>query len=195
MPTFNDLTYFDIIILAIFLAFSLRGLWIGSIRQLTVLLALVGGYYLAGQYAHAILPLTERFVANPQLTFMVSYVLIFLGAVLVFSLMGRLLHGFMRVTLLGWLDHLVGLAIGGIKAAVVASLLYMLLASTLSTTNDLLRKSRTSPYLRQGANILRSWIDDPRLRNAFAQKEPAILSELLSGHQQTQRQEPRKTAP
>jgi hypothetical protein len=69
----------------------------------------------------------------------------------------------------------------------------MLLASTLSTPMTSAQIPH-HPY-SQGANILRSWIDDPRLRNAFAQKEPAILSELLSGHQQTQRQEPRKTAP
>jgi hypothetical protein len=49
----------------------------------------------------------------------------------------------------------------------------------LSTTNDLLPKSISSPYLKQGATILRSLIDDPRLQEYFLHKEPAILSDLL----------------
>jgi len=68
-----------------------------------------------------------------------------------------------------------------LKALVVASLLYMVLSSTLSTTNDLLRKSYTAPSLHQGANILRSWIHDPRLQKYFVHKEPAIRAERTSG--------------
>jgi membrane protein required for colicin V production len=179
MPTFAELTYFDLVVACIFLFFLVRGLWIGCVRQLAAFFALVGGYYLAGQYADAILPLTERFVDNPKLTFLVSFGLIFIVAAIVFTLIGKVLHRFLQITLLGWLDRLSGLGVGAVKAAVVASLLYMFLASSLSATNELLRTSCSTPYLRQGSELLRSFIDDPRLRKYFAQKEPAILSELL----------------
>lgn len=181
MPTLNDLTYFDFLVAFLFLFFFLRGGWIGFIRQLAAFFALVGGYYLAGQYADRILPWTEKFVDNPKVTFLVSFAILFLAAALVFTLIGKVLHRFLQITLLGWLDRLSGLALGGVKAAVVASLLYMLLASSLSTTNDILRKSYSSPYLKQGSELLRSFIDDPRLRKYFVQKEPAIFNELLPG--------------
>ncbi len=181
MPTLNDLTYFDFLVAFLFLIFFLRGAWIGFVRQLAAFFALVGGYYLAGQYADRILPWTEKFVDNPKVTFLVSFAILFLAAALVFTLIGKVLHRFLQITLLGWLDRLSGLALGGVKAAVVASLLYMLLASSLSTTNDLLRKSYSSPYLKQGSELLRSFIDDPRLRTYFVQKEPAIFNELLPG--------------
>ncbi len=179
MPTFSDLTYFDLIIAFIFLFFLLRGLWIGFMRQLAAFFALVGSYYLAGQYAARILPFTERFIDNPKLTFLVSFAIVFLISALVFTLIGKLLHRIMQVTLLGWLDRISGVFLGGVKAAVVASLLYMFLASSLSATNELLRKSYFSPYLKQGAEVLQSLIDDPQLRTYFLQKEPAILSDLL----------------
>lgn len=181
MPVLNDLTYFDFVVAFLFLFFFVRGAWIGFVRQLAAFFALVGGYYLAGQYADRILPWTERFVDNPKVTFLVSFAILFLAAALVFTLIGKVLHRFLQITLLGWLDRLSGLALGGLKAAVVASLLYMFLASSLSTTNDLLRKSYSSPYLKQGSELLRSFIDDPRLRKYFVQKEPAILNELLPG--------------
>ena len=85
----------------------------------------------------------------------------------------------MVITLLGWFDRLLGLVLGGVKALVVCSLVYMALASTLSTTNDLLRRSWSSPWLKEGATVLQALIDDPRVRQYFQQKEPAILNQLL----------------
>jgi len=194
MPTFAELTYFDLVVACISLFFLVRGLWIGCVRQLAAFFALVGGYYLAGQYADAILPWTERFVDNPKLTFLVSFGLIIIVAAIVFTLIGKVLHRFLQITLLGWLDRLSGLGVGAVKAAVVASLLYMFLASSLSATNELLRTSCSTPYLRQGSELLRSFIDDPRLRKYFAQKEPAILSELLPGQGSEKQPEARKPA-
>jgi len=194
MPTFAELTYFDLVVACISLFFLVRGLWIGCVRQLAAFFALVGGYYLAGQYADAILPWTERFVDNPKLTFLVSFGLIIIVAAIVFTLIGKVLHRFLQITLLGWLDRLSGLGVGAVKAAVVASLLYMFLASSLSATNELLRTSCSTPYLRQGSELLRSFIDDPRLRKYFAQKEPAILSELLPGQGGEKQPEARKPA-
>lgn len=179
MPIYSDMTYFDLVIAFLFLFFLVRGLWIGFMRQLAAFFALVGSYFVAARYADDIMPFAERFIENPKLTFLVCFAGIFLVAALVFTLIGKVLQGVMRITLLGWFDRLLGLALGAVKAGAVASLLYMVLASTLSTTNDLLPKSITSPYLKQGAAILRSLIDDPRLQEYFLHKEPAILSDLL----------------
>nr|WP_321465579.1 CvpA family protein [uncultured Desulfobulbus sp.] len=184
MPTFNDLTSFDYCIVSIFFVFFIRGMWIGCMRQLGAVLALVGGYYLAGHYASTILPYTKQFIASPKVTFLVSYTLIFFVAALVFTAIGRIMHRFMRITLLGWLDRLGGVCIGGLKAMIVASLIYMVLASTLSTTNDLLRKSYTTPLLKEGADILRALIQDTELQQYFVQKEPAIRRELHRANQQ-----------
>ena len=111
--------------------------------------------------------------------FVITFAAIFLVSALAFTLIGKVLHRVMQITLLGWFDRLLGLALGGVKAMVIASLLYMFLASSLSTTNDLLRRSWSSPYLKVGAAMLQALIDDPRLRQYFQQKEPAIMNELL----------------
>lgn len=194
MPTFNDLTYFDLVVACMLFFFLVRGLWIGCVRQLAAFLALIGGYVLAGQYAHAILPLTERVVDAPKLTFLVSFGVIFLVVAIVFTLIGKVLHRVLQITLLGWLDRLAGLVIGGAKAAVMASLLYMYLASSLSATNELLRTSFTTPYLQQGAEVLRSLINDPRLRKYLVQKQPAIATELLPGRSHEDKPEQRQAA-
>lgn len=163
----------------IFGLFLARGVWIGCIRQLAAFFALVGSYYLAARYAVQFAPLAGQFVANPRLTFFISFAVIFLVAALMFTLIGKLLRGVMVISLLGWFDRLLGLLLGGLKALVVASLVYMVLASTLSTTNDLLRRSWSSPWLKEGSVVLQALINDPRVRQYFQQKEPAILNQLL----------------
>jgi membrane protein required for colicin V production len=172
MPTFNELTSFDLAVACIFALFLARGAWIGLVRQLAAFLALVGSYLLAARYAVQFSPLAGQFVANPRLTFFISFAVIFLVA-------AKLRRGVMVLTLLGWFDRLLGLVLGGVKALVVCSLVYMALASTLSTTNDLLRRSWSSPWLKEGATVLQALIDDPRVRQYFQQKEPAILNQLL----------------
>ena len=179
LPTLNDLTGFDFVVVGLFATLFLRGAWIGFVRQLAALGALVGSYFLAGHYAPRILPWAEGLGANPKVTFFVSFAILFLAAALTFTLLGKLLRSVLQIIMLGWLDRLAGMALGGVKAAVVASLLYMFAASSLSASNDLLRRSFSAPYLKQGAELLRSLIDDPRLRTAFVQKEPAIGNDLL----------------
>ena len=179
MPTLTELTSFDLAVACIFALFLARGAWIGLVRQLAAFLALVGSYLLAARYAVQFSPLAGQFVANPRLTFFISFAVIFLVAALLFTLVGKLLRGVMVITLLGWFDRLLGLVLGGVKALVVCSLVYMALASTLSTTNDLLRRSWSAPWLKEGATVLQALIDDPRVRQYFQQKEPAIRNQLL----------------
>lgn len=178
MPVLNELTFFDIAVALLVLAFLLRGAWIGFMRQLAAFFALVGSYGVAAQYASRFIPLTEKFVSSPKLTFLVSFAVLFILSALVFSLLGKILHRVMQISMLGWFDRLLGVALGGVKAFVVASLLFMVLASSVSATNELLRKSKTAPCLKEGAAMLQSLIHDPRLRSFFFQKEPAILNHV-----------------
>ena len=174
MISLGDLTSFDVIVALIFLVFIIRGVWIGFMRQLTTFLALVGSYWLAGRYSGQLMPYVEQFIENPKIVFLVSFALLFLVSALVFILSGKVLRRVMEITLLGWFDRFLGLLLGIVKGVVVAVLLFMLLASSLSASNDLFRKSLSSPYLEQGADIVRQVIQDPQIRELFVPREPAI---------------------
>ncbi len=175
-----DLTSFDIIIALIFLVFLIRGVWIGFMRQLAAFLALVGSYWLAGQYSGQLFPFVRQFIEDPKLVFLASFGLLFIISAIVFILAGKVLRRVMEITLMGWFDRFLGLLLGGVKAAVVSVLLFMILASTLSASNDLIRKSVSSPYLMLGAEKIRAIIGDPKIRELFVAKEPAITESVMS---------------
>lgn len=173
------ITWLDLAVAVIFLSFILRGAWTGFIRQLAALLALAGSYVVAARYTAELIPYTTRLVDNPKLVFLISFICLFFASALAFSLLGKIMHRLMQITLLGWFNRLLGMTLGALKAALLASLLYMLLASTLSATNTVLRTSLSAPYLRQGAQVLHAIINDPKLRAYFTENTPAIPLELM----------------
>jgi len=177
MISIGDLTSFDSIIALLFLIFIARGIWIGFMRQLAAFLALVGSYWLAGRYSGELMPYVKQFVENPKLVFLASFALLFLVSALLFILAGKVLHRVMEITLLGWFDRFLGLLLGCVKAGVLSVLLYMFLSSMLSSSNTLLSKSLSAPYLKQGADVVRRIIQDRQLREEFVPKEPAIKAE------------------
>lgn len=189
------ITWLDLIVAVIFLYLILRGAWTGFMRQLAALLALAGSYVIAAQYTAALIPYTKRFVDNPKLVFLISFICLFFAAALLFSLLGRVMHRLMQITLLGWFNLLLGISLGALKAALLASLLYMVLASTLSATNTVLSQSLTAPYLRQGAQLLQALINDPKLRAYFTENTPAIPLELMEEKNQPQEKEPAQKSP
>lgn len=181
MISFGDLTSFDVIVALIFLVFIIRGVWIGFMRQFTTFLALVGSYWLAGRYSGQLMPYVQQVVENPKVVFLASFALLFLVSALIFILAGKVLRRVMEITLLGWFDRFLGLLLGGVKGALVAVLLFMILASSLSASNDLIKKSLSSPYLSQGAEMVRKIIHDPEIRKQFVIREPAIKAGALPG--------------
>lgn len=177
----NDaVTWLDLVVFILLAFFVVRGAWVGLIRQLAAFFALVGSYVIAARYVGLLLPWTRNFVDRPALVFLVSFVLLFLAAAILFSLAGKILHRLVQVVLLGWFDRLLGLLLGIVKAGILASLLYMALASTLSASNTLLSRSCTAPFLREGAELLKTLIQDQKIRDYFRENTPAIPPELMN---------------
>ncbi|MDH3348036.1 MAG: CvpA family protein [Desulfobulbaceae bacterium] len=170
----RDLTIFDIIIIAIFLFFLIRGAWIGIIRQLAAFFALVGGYLLAAQYSDQLVPYLKPYIANPKVAFFASFGLFFLGVALTVILIGSVLHKLVKVSVLSWFNRFLGFMLGGAKAYIVGSIIFMVLGASLSSTNTLLKRSQCSSFLTQGAKLVQDVINDKELRELFTRKEPAI---------------------
>ncbi|MCW5198874.1 CvpA family protein [Desulfobulbus sp. F4] len=171
----NDITNFDYVIAAILALFLLRGLCIGFVRQLAGTAALVGSYWLAGEYAGQLIPpYMQQFIQRPGAVFLISFGGIFLVAALCFMLIGSLLRNVLEVSLLGWADRIVGGLLGTARAVLVTVLIYMLTAALLPSAQSFFQGSLTVPYLNQGAEIIRQVIRDASMRNDLTPKVPKL---------------------
>ncbi|MDH5297617.1 MAG: CvpA family protein [Desulfobulbaceae bacterium] len=171
---------FDAIILIIFILFLARGIWAGLVGQLAFLAALILGFAAAGAFygrlGHLLLPV----VHNPQASFLITYVLLFLVTYLFIILLGKGLKLVMNVTLLGWFDRAMGGLFGMGKALFLSTLLFIILSGFNAGPRPFFSNAKSTPYLSTCSGYLLTLVKDNDLRQRFLPKQAAIAT-LLPG--------------
>ncbi|MBA3004506.1 MAG: CvpA family protein [Desulfurivibrio sp.] len=171
----STMTAIDFGVIAIILFFLVRGIWIGFIRQMASLAALILGYIFAGRYYEQISPRLSSFIPSPQISFLVTYALLFLAVFFGVLALGYVLKKVMSLSLLGWFDRFMGGIFGLVKAGVVVTVLFLAMSGLLADTNPLMTDSLASPYLFKSSGMLLSSVPDQNLQRYLLPREPAIV--------------------
>ena len=174
MDWLSQATAFDIVVSLIFLAFLVRGIWIGFIRQISSLIAMLGAFILAGYFDEDFYRLIMPYLDNSHTTFLIAYFLVFLLFFYLIKLIGLGLKKVMDISLMGWFDRAMGGLFGLIKGIFFTSLLFMMVGSYMSGSNKYLKKSLSYPVLSKSSQAVLALIQDKQLRSYFIPKEPAI---------------------
>lgn len=170
----------DALVFTIICLFVLRGLWVGFIRQMASMLALVLGFVVAGQYYGRSASLVTPFVSNHQLGFLVAYGLLFAIVFLGTIFIGLGFRKVVQVTMLGWFDRVMGGIMGAFKGLFLACIVFMSLAIFINGDNPLFTKSRLYPLLERSTMILLMTVRDHKLRGHLLPRKPAISKMLDS---------------
>jgi membrane protein required for colicin V production len=178
MDWLPGITGFDVLALLVFLAFLVRGVWIGFIRQISTLIAMIGGFALAGYFDNEFYRFILPYIENSHTAFLITYILLFVAFFYLIKLVGFGLKKVMDVSLTAWFDRTVGGLFGVVKGIFFVSLLFVLIGSFLSGSNNYLKKSASYPLLSYSSRAILTFIKDHDLRSYFIPKEPAI--KLLS---------------
>ncbi len=174
MEWLAETSAFDVLVLVIFLAFLARGIWIGFIRQISSLLAMVGGFLLAGYFDNEFYRFILPYFNDSHTAFLITYILLFIAFFFLIKLVGLGLTKVMDITLSTWFDRAVGGLFGILKGIFITSLIFVVITSYLSGSNKYLNKSITYPFLKQSSKVILAFIRDHDLRSYFIPKEPAI---------------------
>ena len=121
-----SLTVLDIALLSVLIYSCLRGLFLGLISELGLLLALIVGTILAGRFAVDVGAPLAGFGANITARTVAGYIVVIGSVWLITRVATRVLRGSARLLLLGWADRLAGAAFGllrGVLVVVVVSFL------------------------------------------------------------------------
>jgi membrane protein required for colicin V production len=174
------MTSFDAIILVLFFLFLVRGAWVGFIGQLAFLAAIVLGFAAAVALYDRVAALIAPWIEQPQLGFLVTFLLLFLPVYLLITLIGKGLRKVMTITRLTWLDRMLGGLFGLGKGIFVISLLFLTLAGFLPSSRPLLRDSFCYPFLAVTSGYILIFVHDANLRERLLPKGPAISGSLTS---------------
>lgn len=120
------MNWFDVLVLVAIGLSALNGLSKGIIRQGLALAGLIGGVILAGQ-RYQVLADRLPLITDSGMARVVSFVLIFLTAVVAATLLGQILRRAARLAMLGWADGLMGLVFGAVEAALFIQIILLLL--------------------------------------------------------------------
>jgi len=192
------MNYMDIAVIVIIALFTIRGAWIGFIRQLAFIAALILAFLVAGAFSRQLAGFLKPLDASPQLNFLLIYAALLLAVYLLVTLVGMALTKMMKVTMLGGFDRVLGGVFGLAKGIFLATLLFMAVAGIMSESAEYLRRSFCYPYLTNSAKVLSWFISDQDLRNRLRPKEAAISNLLDQAATlipaKTKKEEPAKVA-
>jgi membrane protein required for colicin V production len=124
------MNYIDIILLIPMAWFAYKGFGKGLIIELFSLIALIAGIYAAVYFSdYAAKFLIGNFTLNEDYVPIISFVITFIGVVVIVYFAGKLLEKLVDMVALGILNKLTGAAFGILKAAVFMSIVIMLINS------------------------------------------------------------------
>ena len=174
MDWLSDITAFDVFALLIFVAFLVRGVWVGFIRQISSLIAMIGGFALAGYFDSEFYRLILPYIDNSHTAFLITYIVLFIAFFFLIKLAGLGLKKVMDVSLTTWFDRTVGGLFGIAKGIFFVSLLFVVTTSFMSGSNNYLKKSISYPFLSSSSKAILTFVQDHDIRSYFVPKEPAI---------------------
>ena len=116
------MNWLDVVIVVIGIVFGFLGLWRGAIRTAFSIAGLIGGIALAGHYYQALASvLSSSGAIWAEIT---AYAIILVATLVVAYIIGWIVARLVHVTMLGWLDRLIGFILGvGVGLLLVAAML------------------------------------------------------------------------
>jgi membrane protein required for colicin V production len=148
----------DITILSILVAFTVKGLFRGFLKELCSLLGLIAGAVLAFSF-HAPLAemLAQYFQMPPRIAVFVAFLLLFLATVVFFSLLGYALSRFLKLLFLGGLNRVAGGFFGLLQGVLLLTMTLFSLSLTPlpKTVQPAFKGSILSPpFVNLGETVL-----------------------------------------
>ena len=117
---------FDIIVGIILIFFFLKGLKNGFIIELASVVALVAGIIAAVVFSDAVSHWLSDYITTRFLSIL-SFFIVLIAVVIAVNLVAKMLDRLIKAIALGWLNRLIGALFGMLKAALIISVLLLLL--------------------------------------------------------------------
>jgi membrane protein required for colicin V production len=143
-----DLAVLGVMVLSGLLAFS-RGL----VREVLSIAAWLGAAVVALEFVPAVRGLLAPYMPSPEWVDPACYILLFLIALIVFTLIAKTLGGMVRTSAIGGIDRTLGFVFGLARGAALAVVAYII--ASLVTPPERwpaqVLESRSLPYIYNGA--------------------------------------------
>jgi membrane protein required for colicin V production len=132
----------DIIISGLVAFFLIKGIFRGFFREIASLAGVVFGIVIGNHYHPQMAAYLKAYIPLEQSLPLVSFIILFIAVIIVFYLVGLLLHGLFKRLLIGWFDRTLGICFALIKGIIISYLLLVLLTFFVPSTSPLIAGSK-----------------------------------------------------
>jgi membrane protein required for colicin V production len=166
-------TFLDLVFAGIILISTGFALTKGLTREITSLIALVGGFFLAVLYYGVPARRLMDFCRTESVANLLGFMIIFLSCILIGVIVSFLVNRFLKAVSLKWFDRILGGVFGFLRGWAVCSILVIgIIAFPIS--ENLMTRSFLAPYLLAGAR-LGSFMVPQSLKNKFNEQYRKVL--------------------
>jgi membrane protein required for colicin V production len=111
------------------------------------LIGVFGGFYAAYTYYHEVGKYLKKWITDPNYINILSFLLVFICIFLIISILGIIIKYILKIVFLGWVDRIFGAVFGILKGILIGSVLLIVFTAFLPGSADIIKTSKTSPYL------------------------------------------------
>lgn len=156
----NNIAIFDIISLSLILILGIKGVINGFIKEVSGLVGIVGGVFIASRYAQEAGSFIDKSIyqiQNSASLYLIGFIVVLLSFWLISIFIGYLLESLLKMNGLGTIDKLAGFVVGSAKIFLIFSILAITLSNIefiKSKTDSLLTKSIMYPLFLEVGNYI-----------------------------------------
>ena len=154
------MTFFDYTVLAVVGISMLLGVMRGLVREALNLLAWIAAFWVANAYAGDIARLLPEAIPTESVRFIAAFVLLFLGALLLMSLVTIALAELVKTLGLGGFDKGLGALFGLARGVLIVLILVLLAGLTSLPHQGLWRNAMFSAPLEALAADVKPWLPE-----------------------------------
>ncbi len=152
----------------------IAGLMRGFARVFVGIVAAILGLILAAWFYGTAGGFLTPYVSHKSIASLVGFLLVFCGVLLCGAVAAKLLGMAFRWVGLGWLDRLLGGALGLVRGVVVAVVVVMvLMAFTIEPPPRSVVESAIAPYVIDAAGVM-AWLAPRELKDGFARSQERV---------------------
>ncbi|GAI39500.1 unnamed protein product [marine sediment metagenome] len=146
------MNWLDIVIIVVAVLLGLVGLRQGIIKTVFGIAGLIGGIVLAGRYYSGLAALLSPAAAT--WANIAAYAIILVVALIVASMVGRLVAKLVHIVMLGWLDRLVGCVLGVVIGGLLCAAILAIVGKYYPSTEAVIIQSVIARFLMGGFPLL-----------------------------------------
>lgn len=137
----------DIVICVIGGVCLIRGVFRGSVEEITSIVGVFVGFYGAYTYYPLLAGWLSEFITDESYLKMISFILTFVILLVAVGFIGVILKHLLRAAALGWTDRVLGAILALVKAVMIVSVLLVPLTTFLPKNSSVVKDSTLAPYV------------------------------------------------